>query len=115
MRSPRRGQVFRLKADAVGKPRPVLVVSIDALNGGLYVTTVPFYGEQVEKRRHLKTCVFFSQGEFGFEKDCVAKADEVTMVRISELRTAEGSLAELDEITMRKISDALAYCLGIER
>jgi len=33
MRSPRRGQVFRLKSDPAGKPRPVLIVSIDSLNG----------------------------------------------------------------------------------
>jgi mRNA-degrading endonuclease toxin of MazEF toxin-antitoxin module len=113
MRSPRRGQVFRLKSDPVGKPRPVLIVSIDSLNGGLYLLTVPFYGDEDGRRRHLKSCAFFSRGEYGLEKDCVAKADEISMLRASEIKLAEGPMAELDEDGMRRVAEALSYCLGL--
>lgn len=113
MRPPRRGQVFRLKSDPVGKPRPILVVSIDSLNGGIYLTAVPFYGDEDGRRRHLKSCAFFSQGEYGLEKDCVAKADEISMMRKSELRLSDGPMTELDTDGMRRVTEAIAYCLGI--
>lgn len=51
MRSPRRGEIYRLKSDAVGKPRPVLIVSRNELNSGIYVVAIPYYSEQVESRR----------------------------------------------------------------
>jgi mRNA-degrading endonuclease toxin of MazEF toxin-antitoxin module len=78
MRSPKRGEIFRLKGDSVGKPRPVLIVSRTEVNGGIYVI-VPFFSEQLAKRKALAQCVFFASGEFGLEKDCVAKTDEVTL------------------------------------
>lgn len=113
MRSPRRGEIYRLQADRADKPRPVLVVSPVHLNGGIYLSAVPFYSSQVEKRRTLKTCVFFAKGEFGLEKDCVAKADEVSMYRISELRVREGATGTVDDQRMKDVSDALCVALGI--
>ena len=69
MRSPRRGEIYRLKTDPASKPRPLLIVSPVHLNGGLYVSGVPFYSQQVEKRRSFRTCVFFATSEFGLEKE----------------------------------------------
>ena len=113
MKSPQRGQIFRLKSDAVGKPRPVLIVSPTHLNGGTYLTAIPFFGEQVQKRRALRTCVFFAKGEFGLEKDCVAKADDVTQFKFSELRISEGPIGTVDDERMEEVSEALCYALGI--
>lgn len=113
MRSPRRGQIFRLKSDAAGKKRPVLIVSRNELNGGIYVLAAPFYSEQIEKRRQLRQCVLFQSGEYGLDKTCVLKADEVSLFKISELRIAEGAIGELDEPRLRLVATALAYALGL--
>ncbi len=113
MRSPKRGQIFRLKSDLVGKPRPVVVVSPTHLNGGNSLLAVPFFGGQIERRKLLRTCVFFKAGESGLEKDCVAKADNVSLFRLSELRMVEGPVGEVTLARMDAISAALAYSLGI--
>ncbi len=113
MRSPQRGQIFLLKGDSVGKKRPILVVSPTHLNGGIYLLGVPFYSQQVEKRRTHPTCVFFAAGEFGLDRDCVAKADEVHIFKISELHVSEGPVAEVDASRMELVSTALCYSLGI--
>lgn len=113
MKSPQRGQIFRLKTDSVGKPRPVLIVSPAHLNGGTYLTAVPFYSDQAQTKRSYRQCVFFARGEYGLEKDCVAKADEVSLYKFSELRIAEGQLGLVDGERMEEISIALSYALGI--
>jgi len=46
-----RGQVLLTKPDEFGKQRPVVVVSRDQLNNGDAVLVVPFYSQQLEKRR----------------------------------------------------------------
>jgi mRNA-degrading endonuclease toxin of MazEF toxin-antitoxin module len=114
MRSPRRGQIYRRKSDEVGKPRRVLVVSRTELNGGFYVVVAPFYGEQVEKRAKWPQCVHFQNGEFGLDKECVLKADEVTLLKFSDLRISEGPVGEVDESRMKDVSRALAYALGLD-
>jgi len=114
MQSPRRGQIYRLKSDNVGKPRPVLIVSPVELNGGSYLSGVPFTSQQLEKRRTLRQCVWFAAGEFGLTSDCVVKADEVGFYKISDLRISEGPLGQVDETKMRLVSAALCYALGIE-
>src|SRR5947209_6416538 len=112
MRSPRRGQIFRRTSDEAGKPRPVLIVSRTELNGGRYLIVAPFYGEQLEKRSRWKQCVLFKNGEFGLEKDCVLKADEVTLLKFCDLRIADGPVGEIDENRMKDVSAAIAYALG---
>lgn len=113
MRSPRRGQIFRLQSDSVGKKRPVLVVSPTHLNGGIYVLAVPFYSQQIEKRRELKNCVIFSSGQFGLDADCVAITNQVTVTKVSDLRMSEGALGEIDEEKMAEVEASLLYSLGI--
>lgn len=114
MRSLRRGQIFRLKSDSVGKPRPVLIVSPAQLNVGIYINAIPFYSQQLDKRRGQAWCVFFQADEFGLEADCVAKADEVAQFKISELQIAEGELGQVDTARMALVDRALCFALGIK-
>lgn len=114
MRSLRRGQIYRLKSDNVGKQRPVLIISPAKLNGGIYVSAAPFYSGQLDKRRHLASCVFFTAGEFGLDADCVLKTDEVTQFKISELQISEGAVGEVDPARMAQVDKSLCFSLGIE-
>lgn len=113
MKTPRRGQIYRLKSDSVDKPRPVLIVSRTELNRGFYCTVVPFTSQQLEKRAALATCVLFEDGEAGLTRKCVAKTDDVTQVRFVDLRMAEGPLGEASPEKMAEISQSLAHSLDI--
>jgi len=113
MQSLRRGQIILQKCDAAGKRRPVLIVSPAFLNGGTYVTAVPFTSQQLDKRAKLKTCVMFYAGEFGLDEDCVAKTDDVTQYRLLDLRLSDGRIGEVDEAKMNLVSAALSFSLGI--
>jgi len=113
MRTPRRGQIFRLKSDAVGKPRPILVVSRTELNNGSYLLGIAFYGEQLEKRAALPHCILFQAGEFGLTKNCVAMASGITQFKLTELRLAEGPLGELSPEQMAVVDRALAFSLNL--
>ena len=71
---PQRGMLFLLKDhDSSEKRRPIVVISNNVLNNGDSVVAVPFYSQQLEKRRTQDWCVEFYQGEGGLEKNCVAK------------------------------------------
>jgi mRNA-degrading endonuclease toxin of MazEF toxin-antitoxin module len=114
MRSPRRGEIFRLKSDDVGKPRPVLVVSRTALNGGYYCVCVPLYGEQIERRSAFPSCVLFQEGEYGLTKTCVAKTDEISKYKVVDLRVSEGPVGTVDSQRMADVERAISYSLQIE-
>ena len=113
MRSPRRGEIYLLKGDKVGKNRPVLVVSPLQLNGGFSVLAVPFYSQQLARRASMSTCVYFASGEFGLNANCVAKTDEVSIYRISELSVSDGPIGTVDDVRMEEVSGAMSVSLGI--
>lgn len=91
--------------------RPVLVVSSTELNAGDTVVAVPFYSSQLEKRRKLPTCVYFSRGEFGLPKDCVAKADDIGPIFRNDLDIARGPIGRLDEAAMARVLAAILHVL----
>jgi mRNA-degrading endonuclease toxin of MazEF toxin-antitoxin module len=113
MKSPQRGEIWQLKADKVGKPRRILIVSRNELNGGDNVVAVPFFGSQVLRRQSYKSCVFFAEGDFGLEKDCVAKTDDVSLVAIRTIDKAAGILGVVDDERMSLVESALAFTLKI--
>lgn len=113
MRTPRRGELYLLKSDAVGKARPVLIMSRTELNKGSYCLVVPLYSSQFENRKHLRTCVVFQAGEFGLACDCVAKTDEVTQHKLVDIRLGNGPLGIVPADRMQLVSDAVGYSLGI--
>lgn len=90
------------------KERPLLIVSRDELNKGDTVLAVPFYSQQLEKRRKYKNCVFFAAGEFNLHKDCVAKCDEIAVYDRLELGDKIG---RIDAAKMELIVDAVRYSI----
>ncbi len=84
-----RGDVYWTKSNSE-QLRPVLIVSRTEMNRGSGVVVVPFYSQQIEKRRALESCVFFQAGDGGLKKDCVAKCDEIGIRDISRLDTRRG-------------------------
>lgn len=111
-RSPRRGEIYRLKQDEVGKPRPVLVVSRGELNGGRTVTVVPFTTQQLEERALKKSNAIFEAGEGRLGERSAAKCGDVATIPISSLNV--GVVGEFDAQQMQKIDAALKWSLGLE-
>lgn len=110
MQPVQRGQVYRLtSSDPNIHNRPVVIVSRDELNGGHSVLLVPFYSQQLEKRTKLKHCVHFAAGEAGLDKECVAKADEVTCLEKTEINLKAGPIGSVKAQKMEKIVEAIRY------
>ena len=92
-----------LAHDGSGKARPFVVLSRSELNRGNYCVAVPFTTQRLESRRSLPNCVFFARGSSGLTKACVAQADAITLLRLSDIvrpirpigRVGQGQLAEL--------------------
>jgi mRNA-degrading endonuclease toxin of MazEF toxin-antitoxin module len=83
-----RGQVWYLAPDPTNpdsKERPFVIVSRDELNRGDSVVAVPFYSQQIDRRRNLDHCVYIPAGTAGL-KECVAKCDEVAYMRKTEFQ-----------------------------
>lgn len=90
------------------KERPLLIVSRDDLNRGQSVLVVPFYSQQLDKRREFKSCVFFNAGESGLDKDCVAKCDEVGVFDRLELG---GKIGRASADKMEAIVEAIRWVI----
>ena len=110
---PLRGMLFRLKPDSQGKRRPVVVVSNDLLNGGDRVLVVPFYSQQVEKRKQQPWCVHFQAGDGGLEKECVAKTDELGMIDKLNLDLVNGFIGRFDDVQLQRVLDGIKWSLSI--
>jgi mRNA-degrading endonuclease toxin of MazEF toxin-antitoxin module len=109
----KRGQVFVLKPDQDGKERPLVIVSHDVLNGGHSVLAVPFYSQQIEKRQKQPWCAFFKAGEGGLSKDCVAKADELSLIDKLNINIAKGPIGTFDEAQLGRLMTAVKWSLAI--
>jgi mRNA-degrading endonuclease toxin of MazEF toxin-antitoxin module len=107
--NPKRGQLYRLK-----DRRPIVIVSRDRLNGGHSVLAVPFYSQQLEKRSQQAWCALFHSGEGGLDRDCVAKADQVTLVDKCDINLAEGPIGQFDEAQMARLIRAVKWSLCLE-
>lgn len=106
-----RGQIFLLLESDESKARPVVVVSRDDLSHGDSVLCVPFYSQQLEKRKQFKTCVLFKAGQFGLSKDCVAKGDEITVIDKTMLNLSHGQIGRLNAESMAKIVRAVRFAI----
>jgi mRNA-degrading endonuclease toxin of MazEF toxin-antitoxin module len=114
----KRGEIYHLKGtgnatEIDGKPRPILIVGRNELNGGHSVLAVPFYSQQLDRRSGFKSCVLFRAGDSSLLKDCVAKTDEITLVHMSKIDIAAGPVDTVSDRTMERIDDALRWSLGL--
>ncbi len=113
MNKPKWGQLYRLKHDAVGKPRIIVIVSREEINGGHSVLAVPFTSQQLDKRKSLDYCAHFYPGEGGLELECVAKTDELSLYDKTHIRLADGPVGQFDKDQMERLCEALKWSLKI--
>ena len=111
---PKRSELYCLKSDAVGKRRRVVIVSHDVLNGGHCVLAVPFYSQQMEKRRQQKWCAEFASGKGGLDCDCMAKTDELSLIDKLDIDLAHGPIGAFDDSQMKRVLDAIKWSLCID-
>jgi mRNA-degrading endonuclease toxin of MazEF toxin-antitoxin module len=111
--NPQRGEIY-LVPFGQGKPRPVVIISHDVLNGGDYVIVVPFTSQKLDVRKGLQSCVFFNAREGGLDKDCVAKADEIQRISKTEIDWRIGRIGRFSSEQMRKIVRAVRFVIQDE-
>ncbi len=103
----RQGDVYALVADAVGKRRPIVIVTRDELLGADAIQVIPFTSKQLEKRKQLAYCAFFPAGAFGQGLDCVAKADMLTLMDKTEIDFQAGRIGTLTPAQLARVFQAL--------
>jgi mRNA-degrading endonuclease toxin of MazEF toxin-antitoxin module len=108
----RPGDIYLVDTEA-GK-RPVVLVSREELNRGRWVVGVLLTSASFATRSALPHCVAFRAGEFGLSKDCVAQAETISFLDVSDLDLDHGVVGHLDEIRMRDLIRAIGNMLGSE-
>jgi len=108
---PRPGEIYWAFVEG-GDRRPIIVVSREELNRGNYVVAVPLTSARLDLRRSLPNGVAFSAGEHGLTKDCVAQAEAITLLELSDLDLQTGCLGALDSQTSRRLIQAIGYVLA---
>ncbi|HET9402765.1 MAG TPA: type II toxin-antitoxin system PemK/MazF family toxin [Candidatus Acidoferrales bacterium] len=104
---PKRGEVYVVLLD---KPRPAIVLSVDALNdAALDVCVVAITTSQ---RGQFRLRVPIRAGEFGMNRDCWAKCDQVTTLEKRLIKYP--AIGSLDADTLEKVEAAVKICLGLD-
>jgi mRNA-degrading endonuclease toxin of MazEF toxin-antitoxin module len=99
-------------ADTGAGKRPAVIVSREELNRRRWVVAVLITSTHFPTRSVLPHCVPLRAGEFGLTKDCVAQAETVTFLEVSELDPDVGVLGVLDESQMRDRIRAVGNMMG---
>ena len=104
---PRRGEVYVVLLD---KPRPAIVLSVDSLNeAALDVCVVAITTSQ---RGQFRLRVPIRAGEFGTNRDCWAKCDQVTTLEKQLIKYP--AIGAVDADTLERIEAAVRICLGLD-
>lgn len=107
-----RGDVYRLKTDAVGKPRPVVIVSCDEFNQGPDVLAVPFHSQQVAKRKDDSACAEFYRHEGGLTDDCVAMTGYLQSIKKTDLQPQR--IGRFDAAQLARLMEPLRWVLNLD-
>lgn len=103
---PRRGEVYVVLLD---KPRPAIILSVDALNqAALDVCIVAITSSQ---RGQFRLRVPIRAGEFGMNRDCWAKCDQVTTLEKRLIKYP--AIGAVDRNALEKIEQAVKISLGL--
>jgi mRNA-degrading endonuclease toxin of MazEF toxin-antitoxin module len=92
----------------------VVIVSREKENHGNSVIAVPFTTKKFEIRSQRPSCVKFLAGEFGCTENCVARADQIGAMHISELQLHRGLISTLSDEKFYEIAKAIAYVLNFD-
>ncbi len=112
MRTPQRGDIYRVRRDIAGKRRPVIIVSRTELNKGATVLAIPLTTAQFEKRMTQRSFVVFETGEGGLPEQSLAKCSDITTLRIADLDLANGYVGSLNENKMQRLFSPLNWSMG---
>jgi mRNA-degrading endonuclease toxin of MazEF toxin-antitoxin module len=104
------GEIYFADTDA-GR-RPAIIVSREELNRGHWAVAVLVTSTQFATRSKLPHCVAFASGEYGLTKNCVAQAETITYLAISDLDLVSGPIGVLDEARMRELIKAIGHMLA---
>jgi mRNA-degrading endonuclease toxin of MazEF toxin-antitoxin module len=103
---PKRGEIYLVQLD---KPRPALILSVDALNKfSLDVCVVAVTSVEHKK---FSVRVPIKKGDGNLNVDCWAKCDQVTTLEKSLLRYPP--LSTLSAGALRRIEDQVRVCLRL--
>lgn len=103
---PRRGEIYLASLD---KDRPVLILSVDALNRyALDVCVVPITSVQ---RSQFSMRVPLAKGEGGLDHNCWAKCDQVTTLEKTFLRPKP--FGTLPAGKLQQIEEKVKLALGL--
>lgn len=105
---PKIGEIYRT---CLAGDHFVVIVSREELNRGDYVVVVPVTSQHFARRSALRNCVSFRTGRFGFVKDCVAQAENVTLMEKTDLIEQVGAI---DVESMREVVRALGFVFDAE-
>lgn len=75
---------------------------------------MPFYSQQLEKRRNQKFCALFNAGDGGLPKDSVAKCDEITLLDKDDIDFVSGRLGRFNGPQMERVIKSIRYALRDE-
>jgi len=104
------GEIYM--ADTASGKRPAIVISREELNRGRWVVAVLVTSTHFTMRSTLPHCVPFQAGEFGLIKNCVAQAEAITFLDVSDLDTAASAIGCLNEIRLRDVVKAVGDMMG---
>jgi mRNA-degrading endonuclease toxin of MazEF toxin-antitoxin module len=104
------GEIYLADTDA--GIRPVVIVSREELNRGNWVAALLITSTRFLLRSTLPHCVPFHAGEFGLDKDCVAQAETISYIAISDLHLDDGVIGTLDEPRMRDVIKAIGNVIA---
>jgi mRNA-degrading endonuclease toxin of MazEF toxin-antitoxin module len=103
---PKRGEVYVVQLD---KPRPALVLSVDAINRFALDVCVVALTSVEHKKFSVRAPV--QKGEGNLKVDCWAKCDQVTTLEKSLLKYP--AIGVLSKSTLRRIEEQVRVCLGL--
>jgi mRNA-degrading endonuclease toxin of MazEF toxin-antitoxin module len=109
---PKQGEIYYAKAGN-DESRPVLVISRNELNHGIYLSIIPFTTKHLEERRLLPNCISFEAEEFGLTKDCVAQADLLAAIPKRDVDLAAGAIGTLDQDRLDEVLEAIKYVFAL--
>jgi hypothetical protein len=84
------------------------------MNRGHSLLVVHFYSQQLEKQSGLPSCSLFHVGEGGLDRECVAKADELTRIDKLLIDLAAGPIGEFSQTQMERVATALLWALQLD-
>ena len=103
---PKRGEVYLVQLD---KPRPAVVLSVDAINK--FALDVCVVGITTVEHKKFSMRVPIKKGDANLHRDCWAKCDQVTSLEKTFLKYPP--LGALSAAAFVRIKDQVRICLGL--